>query len=233
MAIITRFVLILVFLFPSFMAASQEEEELQVTALFKNAAMVQYRGKQKLYRNGASLSPNIKLISASPRSAIFLINGKKQELTLRQIGSFADNYTGDYPGRYTKKDNAKVTLKTAKILRNQAGMFRVLGFINGVSTQMLVDTGASQVAMNESVAKKLNIQYRLDGDKTLIHTAAGVVEGWTCVLKKVKVGEIELQNVEALVVSGDGPSEVLLGMSFLSQVKMQNDGHVLELHQKF
>ncbi len=40
-------------------------------------------------------------------------------------------------------------------------------------------------------------------------------------------------NVEAAVLKGDGPNEVLLGMSFLRQFKMQDDGKLLKLTKKF
>jgi aspartyl protease family protein len=51
-------------------------------------------------------------------------------------------------------------------------------------------------------------------------------------LSKVMVGEIELQNVEGAVHDSDFPEVILLGNSFLSRVKMFNDGTLLKLEKK-
>lgn len=204
---------------------ASEDNEIRVIALFKNAAMVEYGGKQKMYRVGQKIAPHIKLVKSDPHSAIFDINGKQQELTLKQ-GSFAASYSED-------KNVETSPSKVAKILRNNHGMYQTVGFINGVSVQFLVDTGASQVAMNERVAKQVGLLYKLQGEPVSVSTAAGVVPAWRATLKTVRVGGIELHNVEALVVKGVGPGEVLLGMSFLNRVKMEDNGQIMQLIKKY
>ncbi len=52
-------------------------------------------------------------------------------------------------------------------------------------------------------------------------------------LKRVKIGEIELRNVEAAVHDGDFPPVTLLGMSFLGRLDIQSSGDGLELKRKF
>jgi len=202
------------------------DETLRVIGLFKNAAMVDYAGKKKLYRVGQNLSPEIKLIKADPHSAVFAINGKEQEFFLQQTSGFNANY----------QDNsaAKPQLnKVAKIRRNHVGMYQTPGFINGVAVRFLVDTGASQVAMNERVAQQVGLLYKMNGHKVGVNTAAGVATAWAIKLDKVRVGGIEISQVDALVIKGVGPGEVLLGMSFLNRVKMQDDGQFLQLTQKY
>jgi len=51
-------------------------------------------------------------------------------------------------------------------------------------------------------------------------------------LDSVRVGGIELHNVDALVVEG-GLDQALLGMSFLNRVEMQRDGAMMTLTQRF
>lgn len=206
-------------------ALASEDSEIRVIALFKNAAMVEYAGKQKMYRVGQKIAPHIKLIKSDPHSAIFDISGKQQELTLKQ-GSFAANYSEE-------KAAQPPPSKVAKILRNNSGMYQTVGFINGVSVQFLVDTGASQVAMNERVAQQVGLLYKLQGEPVSVSTAAGVVPAWRAMLKTVRVGGIELRNVQALVVKGVGPDEVLLGMSFLNRVKMEDNGQIMQLIKKY
>jgi len=104
--------------------------------------------------------------------------------------------------------------------------------INGIQVNFLVDTGASQVAMNERVARKIGLQYKLKGKKASVSTAAGRSSAWFLTLNKVNVGGVELKQVDALVLKGAGPDEVLLGMSFLRQLKMQDDGELLKLTKK-
>jgi len=207
-------------------ALTNAEEAIKVVGLFKNAAMVDYAGKQKFYRAGQSISPTIKLVSATPRSAIFLIDGKKVELGLEAASSFSGSYQKPSAGAQEKA-------AVAKIVRSNGGMYMTPGSINGIAVRFLVDTGASQVAMNERVAKLVGLGYLLDGERVRVSTAAGNVPAWRAMLKKVRVGGIELTNVDALVVQGDGPGEVLLGMSFLNRVKMDYDGALLRLSKKY
>ena len=48
-------------------------------------------------------------------------------------------------------------------------------------------------------------------------------------LDRVRVGEIELHQVEAVVLEGSLPQQVLLGMSFLKRIRMENQGTMLLL----
>ena len=50
---------------------------------------------------------------------------------------------------------------------------------------------------------------------------------------KVQVGSIALHNVQAVVIEGDSPRRVLLGMSFLKRVEMSNQGDMLLLRSKY
>ena len=85
----------------------------------------------------------------------------------------------------------------------------------------------------DQAARRVGLQYKLYGEKTGVSTAAGLSTAWFLKLKKVNVGGVELRQVDALVVKGVGPDEVLLGMSFLGQLKMQDDGELLKLTKKF
>lgn len=211
-----------------------EESEIRVIALFKNAAMVDFGGKQKIYRSGQNISAEIKLIKADPHLATFLVSGKQLELGLNSSSTYKitanessqKQTSSDYDGNTTGQ-------KSVKILRNNNGMYTTLGFINGISVHFLVDTGASQVAMNERVANLIGLPYKMEGDKISVATAAGIAPAWVTNLRKVRVGDIELQNVQALVVKGAGPNEVLLGMSFLNKLKMENNGQLLTLTKKY
>jgi len=198
-----------------------EELDFKVIALFKNAVMIEHDNKQKMIRSG-QIYKQVKLLSADSHSANFLINGQPISLGLHEskIGNRLAN-------------DAPLQKKFVRIPRDNSGMYRTAGFINGVPVNFLVDTGASQVAMNEVTARRVGLQYKLYGQKTGVSTAAGKSTAWFLKLKKVNIGGVELKQVDALVVKGVGPDEVLLGMSFLRQLKMQDDGELLKLTKKF
>lgn len=205
-----------------FKSQGAENIEFKVIALFKNAAMIEHGGKQKMLRVGQVYKNSIKLVSATSHGAKFLVDGKEVSLGLHQskIGGFF-------------KEEANAQKKTVRIPRDNTGMYRTAGTINGVPVYFLVDTGASQVAMNEETARKVGLQYKLYGQKTGVYTASGTSTAWAIKLKSVKVGVLELKQVDGMIVKGVGPSEVLLGMSFLRQLKMQDDGSLLMLTTKF
>jgi len=198
-----------------------ESVDFKVIALFKNAAMIEHNGKQKMLRSGQTYLKKIKLISADSHSAKFLINGKELSLGLHE---------SKLGYQFTESPNQEK--KFVRIPRDNTGMYRTTGLINGVPVNFLVDTGASQVAMNETTARKVGLQYKLYGQRTSVSTAAGIGYAWFLKLNSVSVGGVKLNQVDALVIKGAGPSEVLLGMSFLNQLKMQDDGNLLKLTKK-
>ncbi len=217
---ILKTLLTFIFLFLS-LKLMAEELDFKVIALFKNAVMIEHDNKQKMIRSG-QIYKQVKLLSADSHSANFLINGQPISLGLHEskIGNRLAN-------------DAPLQKKFVRIPRDNSGMYRTAGFINGVPVNFLVDTGASQVAMNEVTARRVGLQYKLYGQKTGVSTAAGKSTAWFLKLKKVNIGGVELKQVDALVVKGVGPDEVLLGMSFLRQLKMQDDGELLKLTKKF
>ena len=112
-------------------------------------------------------------------------------------------------------------------------MFQTTGSINGLPVQFLVDTGASSVAMNSAEARRLGIDYRVVGEETRVATASGIESAYAVNLERVKVGEIQLHNVAGVVIDGAQPQQVLLGMSFLGQLDMNNEGTVMTLRKKY
>jgi aspartyl protease family protein len=108
------------------------------------------------------------------------------------------------------------------------GHFMTLGQINGKSVQMMVDTGASGVGISVNDAQRLGIDYK-SGQMVGISTANGVIPGWNIKLSAVKVGDVTVHGVDAMVSAGSMPF-VLLGNSFLTHFQMTrtNDQMVLE-----
>jgi len=197
--------------------------QIKVIALFKNAVMLKYNGKQKMLRKGQSLNKNIQLVSANSHGAVFIIDGKRTELGLH------DSRISDVP----LNANSAQEKFSISIPMNNRGMFLTSGSINGVPVNFLVDTGATLVAMSEQTAKKIGLQYQLYGERSVSSTAAGTTRTWLMPLKKISVAGLELTNVPGAVVKKMDFDEVLLGMSFLRQLNMSNNGQIMKLTKKY
>ena len=131
-------------------------------------------------------------------------------------------------GTYQQADVTQVVIR-----KNDNNQYKVNGSINGQPVHFLVDTGANTVAMNEIQARNLGLLYKMDGQESRAVTASGVVSTWVVTLNAVKVGEINVPNVRAVVIEGAYPQEVLLGMSYLEYVKIQEHNSVLMLEKNF
>ncbi len=148
------------------------------------------------------------------------IDGKRRRLRL------GDSYA--VTGQYKVRESVEVI-----IAKNNTGMYSTVGSINGLPVSFLVDTGATSVAMSAQHAKRLAIDFRVTGEPTFVSTASGVSEAYRVMLDKVTVGDITQHNVKAVVIDGNYPMQVLLGMSFLGQLEIQRDGNIMRLKKKF
>lgn len=111
------------------------------------------------------------------------------------------------------------------------GHFMATGSINGQTTQFLVDTGATTVSISQVEAERMNLRYR-DGRRVMTQTANGAVPANLVQLASVRIGDVEVRHIEAIVIPGD-MSQVLLGNSFLSRFQMKRDNDVMVLKLRY
>jgi len=107
------------------------------------------------------------------------------------------------------------------------GHFVTTGAINGRAMQFMVDTGATLVALSQIDADRLGLDYR-SGPRTLIQTANGSVQAHLVTLTTLRIGSVEVNNVNAIVIPAAMPM-VLLGNSFLNRFQMRRDNDVMRL----
>jgi aspartyl protease family protein len=189
---------------------------VKVIALFADKALLQVGEQQKIVTKGETFA-GVLLESASGRGAVVVIDGKRQKLGLNQ----------SIAGNFKKRDRTRM-----KIYPDSLGMYYVKGKINGVATRFLVDTGATFVTLSGNHAKRLKIDYR-KGKYSSAQTASAIVPVWQIRLASVSIGGIELKNVEATVIAGEQPFDVLLGNSFLRHTRIQQAGAVLEIEKRY
>jgi len=192
--------------------------DIVVLGLFRNKVMVKIDGKQRVLKQGKESPEGVTLISANSDAAVLEIDGERNSYTL-----------GSHIGSSYKRDEQP----EVSIYQNERGMFTVIGSINNFPVNFLVDTGASHIAMNRNEASRLGIDFRQYGTRGYASTANGIVSTWNITLDKVQVGNVTLTNVKAFVNDSDSPHQVLLGMSFLGQLEMTNEGQRLKLKKKF
>lgn len=115
-----------------------------------------------------------------------------------------------------------------KLTSNRDGHFVMTGQINTRPVQFMLDTGATNVAVPESVAQTLRLER---GDRVQVSTANGRTDAFRTTLQRLQIGDIVLYNVRALVVPGLDGEQVLLGMSAVKQLEFTQRGGTLLLRQ--
>lgn len=111
--------------------------------------------------------------------------------------------------------------------RHRAGGTLVSVSINGAPpAPLLLDTGASVMTLTESLARRLDVRFDRSASVPLVLADGREIAGYPVMLRSVRVGDAQAENVKAVVVEngpGDGV-EGLLGMSFLHRFEMLFDG---------
>ncbi len=214
---IIRWLTVFVYLLSASLVQGADAPDVEVVALFSGAAMLKSGQDQELIRVGEATSQGVILVSADSRSAVLRINGVEHELGISE----------HIASSYREASKVSVSIKI-----NERGQYRTLGSINERQVEFLVDTGANIIAMNISTARGLGLDF--EGGRTLrSQTAGGAVAATEVFLERVDVGGIKAQNVRAVVMPGDSPPYILLGMSFLQHVEMRENAGLLQLTSQF
>ena len=166
---------------------------------------------------GAS-ARGVRLTALTPGEAEVEVGGARRVLRLganptRLVG--ASKVTSDAP---------------IVITADGSGHFVTAGRINGSAVTFMVDTGASVVAIGQSDADRMGLAYK-DGQRGFANTANGRVPVHGITLASVRVGDVEVANVEAVVLPSQMP-HVLLGNSFLTRFQMKRENDTLRLERR-
>lgn len=210
--------LALALLLSSSLAAWAAPKSLLLVGILGDRAAISIEGKRHLLKVGERSPEGLELRSLQSDQATVHFEGRQRTLKLGdRIG-----------GHFTQRERP-----ATHIYRASQGMYLTPGQINGIGVDMMVDTGASAIAMNENTARRLGVDFRLEGQPIGVSTANGHAVGYALNLNEVSVGNVTLDRVNAIVLPGAYPVRVLLGMSFLSRVEMQDKGDRLELRPRY
>ncbi|WP_460448161.1 retropepsin-like aspartic protease family protein [Alsobacter sp. SYSU BS001988] len=107
---------------------------------------------------------------------------------------------------------------TVVLAADPRGHFSAEPSINGVKIRTLVDTGASVVAMSAEDAQRAGVFPAGADFQIPVSTANGVVKAAAVRLREVRIDNIVLRDVEAMVLPQGRLGGTLLGMSFLRRL---------------
>lgn len=128
------------------------------------------------------------------------------------------------PASYeTDTGNREVVLQ-----RNRQGHYVAGGSINGIPVTFLLDTGATDVAIPENIARSAKLTAGYAGQAA---TANGIVTVYATQVNELSIGNITLNNVAASITPSMPGDTILLGMSALKQIEFTQRGETLTLRQ--
>jgi aspartyl protease family protein len=154
-------------------------------------------------------------VEKSPERATVEVDGKRRVLVRGQ----------------TYSSGAGSGAQSVTLAVGPGGHFVAEGQINGGSIRFVVDTGATAIAIPASDAVRLRIDYR-NGRRISTQTANGPAAAFVVRLDSVRVGGIEVQNVDAIVIE-QGLTVALLGNTFLSRMDMRLEGQSMTLTRRY
>lgn len=104
------------------------------------------------------------------------------------------------------------------IARAGGQSFVVTALINGVSTRMVFDTGATHVVLTPETAQAAGIDTASLNYSAVVSTAAGQTRAAPITIATLAVGDITERRIPALVARPGELFANLLGMSFLGRL---------------
>lgn len=161
----------------------------------------------------------VKIVSTQGDQATLEIAGKRHTLRVGEAPASVGGGGADAGG-------TKIVLSASS-----GGHFVTQGQINGRAVQLVVDTGATMVSLSVAEAERVGLKYQT-GQAVQMSTANGVIPGWRLKLASMRVGDVTVYDVDAIVSSGAMPY-VLLGNSFLARFQMTRTNEQMVLEKRY
>lgn len=181
------------------------------------ALLVVNGGEPKALGAGES-HQGVKVVSVTGDQAVLDIKGQRSNV---RVGE-APVSQGARPGG---ANGSKIVIPMGT-----GGHFFAQGYVNGKPIQFMLDTGATTMALGVSDAKRMGLDYQ-KGQAVRMGTANGVAQGYKIKLTTVKIGDVEVYDVDAIV--GPDMPFALLGNSFLSRFNMNKTVDLMVLDKRY
>jgi aspartyl protease family protein len=161
----------------------------------------------------------VKLVSLQAEQAVVELEGKRVSLRMDTPVSIGGGGGGSGGG-------SRIVLPA-----DSRGHFMTQGAINGRAVTFMLDTGATSIALSADDARRIGLDYS-KAQRIQISTANGVSTGHRLRLQSVRVGDVEVYDIEA-VVSPQPMPFVLLGNSFINRFSMRRDADQMVLEKRY
>lgn len=200
--------------------AQAEVQSVALAGMMGNKALLVVNGSAPKSVAPGETHQGVKIISTTSEQAVIEQGGKRHTL---RVGDAPVNSGGSTAsaGRGTR----------ITITESGGGHFMTAGQINGKAVQFMVDTGATTVAMSVTDATRAGIDYK-NGQLVGMSTANGVTQAYRVKLNSVRIGDVEVFDVDAVVVPQAMPF-LLLGNSFLSRFQMRRENNLMTLDKRY
>ena len=200
-------------------AAQQPSRRVALSGSMGSRALLVIDGDAPRAVAVGSTVQGVKLLSVNEAQAVVEIDGRRQTL---RLGEAAVNLGG----AASAGSGTQITLSS-----DANGHFQAQGQINGRGVLFLVDTGATMISMGQDEAERLGLAYK-NGERIGLRTANGNTVGYRISLNTVRVGDVEVHNVAAVVQPQPMPF-ILLGNSFLTRFQMKRENDTLLLQRRY
>ena len=199
-------------------SAGAQAQSVALAGMLGTKALLVVNGTTPKTVAAGETHEGVKVISTSGDQAVVEQGGKRSTL---RVGEAPVNMGSSKSGG---KGNRIV------LVAGSGGHFITAGQINGKAVQFMVDTGATSVAMGAQDAERMGVNFKAS-QPVMMSTANGNVQGYRIKLDSVRVGDVEVFGVDAVVTPQPMPF-MLLGNSFLTRFQMQRENDQMTLTKR-
>ena len=203
----------------SLTGALVQAQSVALAGMLGSKALLVINGSSAKTVAAGETHDGVKVISTNGDLAVIEQGGKRSTL---RVGEAPVHMSASKSGG--KGDKIVLTV-------GSGGHFMTAGQINGRAVQFMVDTGATSIAMGAQDAERAGINYKA-GQPVTMSTANGNTQGYRVKLDSVRVGEVEVFGVDAVVTPQAMPF-MLLGNSFFGRFQMLRDNDQMTLTRKY
>lgn len=183
--------------------------------------------------SSSGFSSLVFVVAAVTAGAVYAI---KHRDDVAKIAAIAADHTlkshgvqAEQPAQSARHNSSDGDLEIAS---NDNGHFETEAEVNGSRVGVLVDTGATLVALTYDDAQRAGVYLSQSDFTHEVKTANGVAKVAPVELSSIVIGDITVRNVRGVVTEPGKLHKTLLGMSFLSRLsRVEMRPHSLVLHE--
>ena len=209
---------LLALLFAAACALAQAQSVTLTGTIGSRAILIVNGGAPKTLAVGETFQ-GVKLVSLQGEQATVEAEGKR-------VGLRMDTPVSIGGGGSSGGGGTRIVLPASS-----GGHFMAQGAINGRTVNFMLDTGATTIALSAADAQRIGLDFS-KGQPVRMNTANGVSQGFRVKLASVRVGDVEVYDVDAIVSEQPMPY-VLLGNSFINRFSMRRDADQMVLEKRF